>query len=82
MRISRNSGISITLIVVVLFVLVNVWASNEANKVTPLETAAVATAGIVNSDAHQRSQHLNSAQDGFYLLRAWHWMRYSMMTKD
>jgi hypothetical protein len=82
MKRSRTAGIVTTLLIIAVIVIPNVWASQQANKITPIEVAALATVGTVNSNAHNRFNHLKSARDGFYLLRVWHWWRYNALAAD
>lgn len=82
MKLNRNAGILFTIVILAAFVLVNVWASHEANHVSPGKEAALAVVGTVDDKTHRRSEHLTSAQDGFYLLRAWHWWRYTSLSNS
>ncbi len=66
-------------VLIAAVVLVNLWASNQANGVPPGKEAALAVVGTVDEPTHRRFRHLASAQDGFFLLRAWHWWRYQSL---
>lgn len=82
MRVSRAAGITITVLIIAAVVGVNMWASDQANKVTPIEVAAIATVGTVDGETNKRYHHLDDARNGFYLLRAWHWWRFKSLSES
>jgi hypothetical protein len=76
----RMLGIGTGVLLVVAFVMVNVWAGNRAADVPPLKEALVASLGLVDQNSSEAQTHLVEARGGFFFMRAWHWMRYSQLT--